>query len=600
MNAARFNRQINRGRLNAERNLSALERGYRIALQTEGHRVADRFEELATDHLTADATDPKWTPPQTDELIDDAALIADAKKRTAAAHKAAVKAVVAPVVSDIGVAYDVSNPLISGLLEGLGVRAQDLGDAIRAQVADAVLAGYQGGLSVPDTAAKIREAADEISPVRAAMLARTDLVGLANGASVAAARLVNGESDSGEPLVGYKQWLATADERTRETHGDADGQVVPIDQPFDVGSEQADFPGSPDLSDEEAANCRCTVVFLEAAEALAESGDLQLAASGASPTDAVRSRGHMAESPDDTLTADVTITVGEEQAAAGTAPVSWQAVLCVEGEPTEDGRMLETGSITWRDLPLSLGAMFETPHSYDSSAEICGRIDRIWRDGNLIMGAGVFGQDEVGQRAAGMVADLTLRGISVDLAVVAYEIREADPPVATDETDDSPDAGSDIADVITEIDNLLMVVTEGVIGAATVCPFQAIAQATIQVVADAAESETISFAQPTCFVLTRTERGAVTAAAAPDLTEMAARIEDLATQIGDGERARADDNRTMQALIAAAVDETTIPRKLLTDIGQTLASLSEEIGRKPRTVKFERDTEGKMTGLRAD
>jgi hypothetical protein len=263
--------------------------------------------------------------------------------------------------------------------------------------------------------------------------------------------------------------------------------------------------------------------------------------------------------------------------------------------------MLEAGSITWRELPLSLGVMFETPHSFEASAEIGGRIDRIWRDGNLIRGEGVFTQDDVGQRAAQMVADLTLRGISVDLGILAYELREADPPVATDETDDAPDQGADVADVITEIDNLLFVVTEGVIGAANVCPYQAIAGATIAVVADAG-TDSARFTQNSCFVLT-VEKPApqaelVAAGWAPRIDDLAGRVEQLAATLAESDLARADEIRGLRALVAAAVEEATVPKKLLTDIDVSLSSLSQEITRKPRTVEFVRDAEGNLVGTR--
>jgi 2'-5' RNA ligase len=765
VNVERFNRHIDAGRERAEQHVSAIERGYRITLRAAGRLAAERFSTLATDHLTA-AVDPKWSPPEDSQLLDEQGLQADAKKRTKAAHKAALAAVMAPALDEIGVSSDLTNPLVAGLIDQLGARASDLGDAIRQQIAAAVMDSYQQGLSIAGTASAIQDAVEGISDVRATMLARTDMIGLVNGGSIAAARLVNSASESGEPQVGYKQWLSTADERTRDTHAEADGQVVPIDQPFQVGDEQADFPGDPGLSDEEAANCRCTVTYMEAAGALTDSEDMALAAASGpevsnlamvavyprpneaqslatpegqevdslhvtllflgdadeldaprvhqvaesvsaslpqldgtvggvasfsetpdgfpaiilpdvkglstlqeslraaladagiespsehgflphmtldyaetptppddsvigsplhfdalsvvvggkrtdyqltgdagSPTDDVASRGHMATSPEDTLTADVTITVGDEAAgeAADAAQVRWQAVLCVEGEPTEDGRMLEAGSITWRELPLSLGVMFETPHSFEASAEIGGRIDRIWRDGNLIRGEGVFTQDDVGQRAAQMVADLTLRGISVDLGVLAYELREADPPVATDETDDAPDQGADVADVITEIDNLLFVVTEGVIGAATVCPYQAIAGATIAVVADAG-TDSARFTQNSCFVLT-VEKPApqaelVAAGWAPRIDDLAGRVEQLAATLAESDLARADEIRGLRALVAAAVEEATVPKKLLTDIDVSLSSLSQEITRKPRTVEFVRDAEGNLVGTR--
>jgi hypothetical protein len=93
------------------------------------------------------------------------------------------------------------------------------------------------------------------------MLARTDLNGLANGASVMAASLVG---------VTYKQWLTAEDDKVRETHAEADGQTVPVDQPFDVGGEQLDYPGDPAGSDDEVCNCRCTVIYTDEAPIPAE------------------------------------------------------------------------------------------------------------------------------------------------------------------------------------------------------------------------------------------------------------------------------------------------------------------------------------------
>ena len=55
-----------------------------------------------------------------------------------------------------------------------------------------------------------------------------------------------------------KEWMATGDERTRPTHLDADGQEVPIDEPFIVGGTEMDEPGDP-AGGGEAWNCRCSM-----------------------------------------------------------------------------------------------------------------------------------------------------------------------------------------------------------------------------------------------------------------------------------------------------------------------------------------------------
>jgi len=57
-----------------------------------------------------------------------------------------------------------------------------------------------------------------------------------------------------------KTWTATEDENTRETHSDADGQTVPLDEPFTVGGAELMFPGDPDGPPEEIINCRCVAI----------------------------------------------------------------------------------------------------------------------------------------------------------------------------------------------------------------------------------------------------------------------------------------------------------------------------------------------------
>jgi hypothetical protein len=55
-------------------------------------------------------------------------------------------------------------------------------------------------------------------------------------------------------------WLATGDDRTRDTHIDAHGQVVPVDGFFMVGGAEARYPHDPGLPIRERANCRCVSV----------------------------------------------------------------------------------------------------------------------------------------------------------------------------------------------------------------------------------------------------------------------------------------------------------------------------------------------------
>lgn len=55
----------------------------------------------------------------------------------------------------------------------------------------------------------------------------------------------------------YKQWMATLDSHTRDSHADVDGESVPVDSKFSNGLE---YPGEPGGAPAEVYNCRCTMV----------------------------------------------------------------------------------------------------------------------------------------------------------------------------------------------------------------------------------------------------------------------------------------------------------------------------------------------------
>ena len=168
--------------------------------------------------------------------------------------------------------------------------------------------------------------------------------------------------------------------------------------------------------------------------------------------------------------------------------MQWQATLAPEGKATDDGRIFAPGSITWRELPLTLMAMTTTADGHDG-AEVAGRIDRIWRAGGNIMAEGTFDSGAYGQEISRMVGDGTLRGVSVDIAPQKVDMAYRSEVVDDDGNwkDDAPEA-SDEGDGPSALDLLfggdgsdpiIYVVRDAVLGMATVCPFQAFADATI-------------------------------------------------------------------------------------------------------------------------
>lgn len=86
---------------------------------------------------------------------------------------------------------------------------------------------------------------------RAVRIARTESTAAANYGTL------NALAEEG---VTRKEWLSAMDSRTRPSHFEASGQVVPLDRGFEVGSAVLMMPGDPSGPPEETVNCRCTVV----------------------------------------------------------------------------------------------------------------------------------------------------------------------------------------------------------------------------------------------------------------------------------------------------------------------------------------------------
>lgn len=96
-----------------------------------------------------------------------------------------------------------------------------------------------------------------LSRDRANLVARTEAVVITGGAQQQCYQA------SG---VEFKRWLTTLDGRERESHFEAHGQLVPINEPFIVGDEELQFPGDPDGDIKEIANCRCSHIAVVSAE----------------------------------------------------------------------------------------------------------------------------------------------------------------------------------------------------------------------------------------------------------------------------------------------------------------------------------------------
>lgn len=113
------------------------------------------------------------------------------------------------------------------------------------------------GLGTAELARIIRDALNtEMIPMntwRALRIARTEVVGASNRGSYVGAK------ELGVPM--NKIWIATMDNRTRDTHAAVNGQTVDMSAPFNVGGVPMECPGDPDGLPEDIINCRCTLAY---------------------------------------------------------------------------------------------------------------------------------------------------------------------------------------------------------------------------------------------------------------------------------------------------------------------------------------------------
>lgn len=149
----------------------------------------------------------------------------------------------------LGISFDLANPRVTKWVgDRLKTFSKAVNDTTKADIAAQLREAEAAGESIPQMMDRIKGYYGGVD-YRAERTARTEVVGASNRGAMEAYQQAG---------VSKKEWLATADDRTREDHLEADGQVVGVDEPFDVGGEDIMQPG--EGSPEQAINCRCTVL----------------------------------------------------------------------------------------------------------------------------------------------------------------------------------------------------------------------------------------------------------------------------------------------------------------------------------------------------
>jgi len=101
----------------------------------------------------------------------------------------------------------------------------------------------------------LRNQFNRYSQYQSERLVRTEATAAANFATTQAAQTIF------PPEQMQKEWIASFDDRTRDTHSEADGQIVMANNTFLVGGQQMMFPGDTAGGAAEVINCRCSVAY---------------------------------------------------------------------------------------------------------------------------------------------------------------------------------------------------------------------------------------------------------------------------------------------------------------------------------------------------
>ena len=147
--------------------------------------------------------------------------------------------------------------------EAIRRRITSVSETTRNTIITQITRGQSEGLGTESIAKLISDAIFGVSRQRGALIARTETHGAANYGADGAARATG--------LKLRKEWVSAEDDRTRNSHKLANGQIVDMDQPFriaipldqrTIGGDEFELmmiPGDDTASAGNVINCRCAV-----------------------------------------------------------------------------------------------------------------------------------------------------------------------------------------------------------------------------------------------------------------------------------------------------------------------------------------------------
>ena len=154
--------------------------------------------------------------------------------------------------ADLGTMFSLEDPSVVRFLQAREQRfAQRVNDTTWQQLKDTLSEGVHLGEGIPKLEQRIADTMTLRKNQSKETIARTEVIGASNGGTL--------ESWKQAEIVSGKTWIATFDDRVRDTHAEAHGQTVGIEENFTVGAGSGPAPGQIGLAAEDC-NCRCTMI----------------------------------------------------------------------------------------------------------------------------------------------------------------------------------------------------------------------------------------------------------------------------------------------------------------------------------------------------
>jgi len=151
----------------------------------------------------------------------------------------------------LGTSFDITAPHVTKWIETRSKWwAKTVGDGTEKKVLQIVSDGRRDGVGPFEIAKNLRGYREFATTARSERVARTEMTVAQNQGNLQQFRQAGVEG---------KRWWSAEDERTRETHLDAHGQVRALSELFQVGLDAMDGPGQ-GSDPAENINCRCVVI----------------------------------------------------------------------------------------------------------------------------------------------------------------------------------------------------------------------------------------------------------------------------------------------------------------------------------------------------